>query len=147
MSWHRARWACQNQNKRLCTANEYRDACAGSENWVFPYGQYWAAVCNDGWSAPSSLAPTGSHESCTNDFGCYDMSGNLWEWVHDWYGEFYYEAFVTTPAVDPQGPAIGDDRVLRGGSFGLAAESLRVTHRLGFSPAISAPVNGFRCCR
>ena len=83
LSWHRAKWACQAQGKRLCTSIEYRNACAGSQNWAFPYGQYWAAVCNDGWAAPSSLAPNGSYEDCTNDFGCYDMSGNLFEWVSD----------------------------------------------------------------
>ena len=49
-----------------------------------------------------------------NGLGIYDMSGNVWEWVQDWYGETYYEK---SPRNNPQGPASGPYHVFRGGSW------------------------------
>lgn len=61
-----------------------------------------------------------------NELGLYDMTGNVWEWCHDWYGETYY---VTSPVDNPQGPINGELHVLRGGSwFDFDIES-RTTYR------------------
>ena len=49
-----------------------------------------------------------------NDWGLYDVSGNVWEWTQDWHDEDYYE---TSPKQDPSGPDTGEDRVFRGGSW------------------------------
>jgi len=84
LSWYRARWACQAQGKRLCSASEWMQACQGPDRTAYPYGQYMAAAaCNIGWNEPADLAPTGYHPQCTNGGGTFDMSGNLFEWVYD----------------------------------------------------------------
>ena len=68
-----------------------------------------------------------------NELGIHDMSGQLWEWCWDWYGEDYYQS---SPEVDPVGPSSGRsihvsdaDRVKRGGNVVEEAETLRVTRR------------------
>jgi formylglycine-generating enzyme required for sulfatase activity len=62
-----------------------------------------------------------------NAFGLYDMHGNVWEWCHDFQGRDYYKQ---SPEKDPQGPASGSSRVLRGGSWYDAPRWTRSAHRV-----------------
>jgi formylglycine-generating enzyme required for sulfatase activity len=78
-----------------------------AENW--PDWKRHATLGSDGHAF---TAPVGSFSA--NAFGLYDMSGNAWEWVGDWYDENYYRK---SPKADPPGPAEGNNKVRRGGSW------------------------------
>lgn len=76
-----------------------------------------------------------------NELGIYDMSGNVWEWCNDLYDGNYY---TISPTVNPTGPTIGKDRVLRGGAFYSQSNDIRVTARYRFFPTFKTNANGFR---
>jgi formylglycine-generating enzyme required for sulfatase activity len=89
---------------------------------VYPWGDTWdAEKCNNfedhksagGGYLKCQTAPVGSYPSGASPSGCQDMAGNVREWCKDWYGDNYY----ISPSSDPQGPASGSYRVLRGGSW------------------------------
>jgi len=77
-----------------------------------------------------------------NASGLYDMLGNVWEWVQDWYGNY-----ISAEQVDPTGPSSGTDRVLRGGSWYNRAEYSRVSFRYSYEPSVIYVNFGFRCVR
>jgi formylglycine-generating enzyme required for sulfatase activity len=79
-----------------------------------------------------------------NGFGLHDMSGNVFEWVNDWYSDSYY---ASSPSTNPPGPAIGPNRVLRGGSWATDSFYTRSSFRDLVEPG--GPYNdlGFRVAR
>ena len=127
----------------------------GSHSNVFPWGDTWEAeFCNNFWDSnpaggglqASQTAPAGSYPGGASPFGCLDMAGNVWEWCRDWYGATYYSA---SPAVDPQGPATGAFRVIRGGGWDDYSLVSRCAYRFGSLPP-AYPWNshgGFRLAR
>jgi hypothetical protein len=74
-----------------------------------------------------------------NELGIYDMSGNVWEWVNDLYGDY-----SDADQIDPQGSSFGDNRVSRGGSWYHGAVDCRVSSRNGVAPNERNPRLGFR---
>ncbi len=77
-----------------------------------------------------------------NAWGLYDMHGNVWEWVHDW-----YDKYPRKPIVNPAGPRQGSLRVVRGCGWHTTADACRSAFRLGAEPSFRNSALGFRLVR
>jgi Sulfatase-modifying factor enzyme 1 len=89
----------------------------------------------------AGLVDGGSYADGASPYGAYNMAGNAWEWVADWYDDAYYRWSVDR---DPPGPTSGRYRVLRGGSWDNAPGHLRTTERNYDRPDIRNGNFGFR---
>lgn len=125
---------------RLPTEAEWEYACrAGSTgNWCF--GNDEARLGDYAWYDANSREqshPVGLKTA--NAWGMYDMHGNVWEWCHDWYGEY-----PTSSVTDPQGADSGWSRVNRGGALNSPTGDCRSASRSYFPPSGRAFLLGFR---
>ena len=117
---------------RLPTEAEWEYAArGGSKNNGYMYSGSNDLSSVAWFNGNSNHQPHPGGQKQANELGIYDMTGNVWEWCQDWFAENYYS---NSPAEKPQGPATGTYRVLRGGSWGNAAQGCRVADRDGMAP-------------
>ena len=125
---------------RLPTEAEWEYVARGGEDHLYSGSNNIDEVAWHWENSGKETRTVGLKKS--NGFGLYDMSGNVWECVWDWYGN-YSSASVT----DPTGPKGGSDRVNRGGSWGFDARSSQVSRRVGYDPKFSYYGLSFRLSR
>jgi formylglycine-generating enzyme required for sulfatase activity len=156
VTWHDAvafaNWlsTATGEKYRLPTEAEWESACRGGlTGQPFPWGnqppeqgqRFLANYNPNPYDKDGFLfsAPVGSFPS--NGYGLFDMSGNVAEWCGDWYDADYYSR---SPYENPQGPASGTYRVIRGGSWYARARELRCAARQFFRPSRTDGFIGFR---
>lgn len=163
VTWYGAQAYCQAIGRRLPTEAEWEYAArAGGQNISYPWGNNFSiefanvrvpAIQEEG----QTTATVDSYALGANTLGLLNMAGNVAEWTADWYDQGYYQTLSNQqqasgePIVNPQGPAGGTQRVLRGGSFNGLPFFARTYHRQSWFPAPDRPEDtyplwvGFRC--
>ncbi|MDX9993067.1 MAG: SUMF1/EgtB/PvdO family nonheme iron enzyme [Anaerolineales bacterium] len=148
VDWNKAKAYCEWTGGRLATEAEWEYAARGGlTGKTYPWGDE-APVCTPGASNGANYNSCAKKSAIVvktfqpNAYGLYDMSGNVWEWVNDWYGDYPSGAVA-----NPTGPESGKYRVLRGGSWVSSDNVLRVSYRGWYSPDLTDFSVGFRCVR
>ena len=163
VNWEEAKAFCEYRGKRLPTEAEWEKAARGAQANLYPWGNdFDPSKANYGKSHEATM-PVDSYPEGASYYGLYNMAGNVFEWVSDWYDPRYYGKLETM--VNPTGPekpiwiagtgtyvdrlALGGKRVIRGGSWIAPEGAIRTTHRFWNSPLNNSYGLGlgFRCAK
>jgi len=145
VDWNMSQTYCEWRSARLPTEAEWEKAAKSLNGGGYPWGWDENNTYADFKQIPGDTKPVGSYPLGVSPYGGYDMAGNVYEWVADWYSASYY---AVSPARNPTGPESGEYRVLRGGTWCYDGRcQLNSTIREGYDPSNSWNSVGFRCAK